>query len=133
MMPFPCASVSGSMREIAMAIFHQLTLKRLVSRLEYRGIWIVFCVLWFLLGAAIAGYPVRVARLLGRKGGDMPPSRFLTAGTPRHLQGRGRYGCYLEATLTRQPKRALLNKIESDRNWKDLSLSTDYSSDEIPV
>jgi len=46
--------------------------------MEYRGIWIVFCALWFLLGAAIAGYPVRVARLLGRKG-DMPPSRFLTA------------------------------------------------------
>jgi hypothetical protein len=46
--------------------------------MEYRGIWIVFCVLGFLLGAAVAGYPVRVARLLGRKG-DMPPSRFLTA------------------------------------------------------
>lgn len=46
--------------------------------MEYRGIWIFFCVLWFLLGAAVAGYPVRVARLLGRKG-DLPPSRFLTA------------------------------------------------------
>jgi short-subunit dehydrogenase len=26
-----------------------------------------------------------------------------------------------------------LDKIESDRNWKDLTLSTDYSSDETPV
>jgi hypothetical protein len=46
--------------------------------MEYRGIWISFSVLWFLLGAAVAAYPVRVARLLGRKG-DLPPSRSLTA------------------------------------------------------
>jgi hypothetical protein len=46
--------------------------------MEYRGIWILFCVLWFLLGAAVAGFPVRVAQLLGRKG-DMPPSLFLMA------------------------------------------------------
>ena len=39
--------------------------------MEYRGIWIFFCVLWFVLGAAVAAYPVRVARLLGRKG-DLP-------------------------------------------------------------
>jgi len=26
-----------------------------------------------------------------------------------------------------------LDKIESDRNWKDLSLSTDYSSDETQI
>jgi hypothetical protein len=46
--------------------------------MEYRGIWIFFCVLWFLLGAGVAVYPVRVARLLGRKG-DLAPSRLLTA------------------------------------------------------
>lgn len=39
--------------------------------MEYRGIWIFFCVLWLVLGAAVAWYPVRVARLLGRKG-DLP-------------------------------------------------------------
>ncbi len=30
-------------------------------------------------------------------------------------------------------EKSALDKIESDRNWKDLSLSTDYSSDETPV
>jgi len=45
--------------------------------MEYRGILIFFCVLWFLLGAAVASSPVRVARWLGRKG-DLPPSRLLT-------------------------------------------------------
>lgn len=44
--------------------------------MEYRGIWTVFCVLWFVLGAAVAGYPVRVARLLGQKR-DLP-TRFVT-------------------------------------------------------
>jgi hypothetical protein len=44
--------------------------------MEYRGVWIVFCVLWFVLGAAVAGYPVRVARLLGQKG-DLP-TRLVT-------------------------------------------------------
>jgi len=39
--------------------------------MEYRGIWIFFCVLWFVLGAAVAGFPVRVARLLGQKR-DLP-------------------------------------------------------------
>ena len=39
--------------------------------MEYRGIWIFFCVLWLVLGAAVALCPVRVARLLGRKG-DLP-------------------------------------------------------------
>ena len=50
------------------------------------------------------------------------------------------------ASLSKPPLRLLLgsdsyaaaeksavDKIESDRNWKDLSLSTDYSSDETPV
>jgi len=43
----------------------------------YRGIWIVFLTLWFLLGAAVAGFPVAVARLL-RGEGDLPSSRALT-------------------------------------------------------
>ena len=30
-------------------------------------------------------------------------------------------------------EKSAVDKIESDRNWKDLSLSTDYSSDETPV
>jgi NAD(P)-dependent dehydrogenase (short-subunit alcohol dehydrogenase family) len=30
-------------------------------------------------------------------------------------------------------EKSALDKIESDRNWKDLSLSTDYSSDETPA
>src|SRR6266851_7102686 len=30
-------------------------------------------------------------------------------------------------------EKSALDRIESDRNWKDLSLSTDYSSDETPV
>src|SRR5271168_4522404 len=30
-------------------------------------------------------------------------------------------------------EKSALDKIESDRNWKDLTLSTDYSSDETPV
>jgi hypothetical protein len=38
---------------------------------------ISFSVLWFLVGAAAAAYPVRVARLPGRKG-DLPP-RSLSA------------------------------------------------------
>jgi hypothetical protein len=46
--------------------------------MEYRGIWIFFCALLFLLGAAVVSSPVRVARLLGRKG-ELPPSRLLTA------------------------------------------------------
>jgi hypothetical protein len=46
--------------------------------MEYRGIWTVFCVLWFLLGGFVAVYPVRVGRLLGRKD-DLSPSRLLTA------------------------------------------------------
>jgi len=29
-------------------------------------------------------------------------------------------------------EKSAIDKIESDRNWKDLSFSTDYSSDEIP-
>lgn len=45
--------------------------------MENRGIWIFFCVLWFLLGVAVAGYPVRVAHLLGRKG-DLTATRLLT-------------------------------------------------------
>jgi hypothetical protein len=46
--------------------------------MEYRGIWAFFCVLWFLLGASVGWQPIRVARLLGRKG-DLPPSRFMMA------------------------------------------------------
>ena len=46
--------------------------------MEYRGIWIVFLTLWFLLGVAVAVLPVAVARLLRRKD-VLPPSRFLTA------------------------------------------------------
>src|ERR1700736_2659678 len=30
-------------------------------------------------------------------------------------------------------EKSAVDKIDSDRNWKDLSLSTDYSSDETPV
>ena len=30
-------------------------------------------------------------------------------------------------------EKSAVDKIESDRNWKDLSLSTDYSPDETPV
>ncbi len=36
--------------------------------MEYRGIWIVFLTLWFLLGVAVAVFP-----------GDLPTSRLLTA------------------------------------------------------
>jgi hypothetical protein len=46
--------------------------------MEYRGIWIVFLALWFLLGVAVAGFPVAVARLL-RGEGDLPSSRALVA------------------------------------------------------
>ena len=35
--------------------------------MEYRGIWISFSVLWFLLGAAVAAYPVRVRTIAGPK------------------------------------------------------------------
>lgn len=45
--------------------------------MEYRGIWISFCVLWLLLGAVVAVYPARVARLLRRKS-NLPPPQFLT-------------------------------------------------------
>jgi hypothetical protein len=45
--------------------------------MEYKGIWIVFLTLWFLLGAAVAVFPVAVARLL-RGQRDLPPSRLLT-------------------------------------------------------
>lgn len=44
--------------------------------MEYRGTWIVFLTLWFLLGVAVAAFPVAVARLLRGKG-DLP-SRLLT-------------------------------------------------------
>jgi hypothetical protein len=30
-------------------------------------------------------------------------------------------------------EKSAVEKIESDRNWKDLSLSTDYSSDKTAV
>jgi hypothetical protein len=46
--------------------------------MEYRGIWIVFLTLWFLLGVAVAGFPVAVARLL-RGEGNLPSSRALAA------------------------------------------------------
>jgi len=46
--------------------------------MEYKGIWIVFLTVWFLLGASVAVLPVTVARLL-RGGRDVPPSRLLTA------------------------------------------------------
>jgi hypothetical protein len=46
--------------------------------MEYKGFWIVFLTLWFLLGAAVAVYPVAVARLL-RGERELPPSRLLTA------------------------------------------------------
>jgi hypothetical protein len=36
--------------------------------MEYRGIWVLFCVLWFLMGTIVAAAPIPVARLLGRKG-----------------------------------------------------------------
>jgi hypothetical protein len=45
--------------------------------MEYREIWIVFLALWFLLGVAVAAFPVPVARLLSGKR-DLPPSRLLT-------------------------------------------------------
>jgi hypothetical protein len=46
--------------------------------MEYKGIWIVFLTVLFLLGASVAVFPVAVARLL-REGRDLPPSRLLTA------------------------------------------------------
>lgn len=46
--------------------------------MEYRGIWIVFLTLWFLLGVAVAGFPVAIARLL-RGERDLPSSRALVA------------------------------------------------------
>lgn len=46
--------------------------------MKYRGIWISFCVLWFLLGALVAVYPVRIGKFLGRKD-DLSPSRLLAA------------------------------------------------------
>jgi hypothetical protein len=46
--------------------------------MEYGGIWIVFCVLWFLLGAFVAVYPIRIGRLLGRQDG-LSTSRLLAA------------------------------------------------------
>lgn len=45
--------------------------------MKYRGIWIVFLTLWFLLGIAVAIFPIVVARLL--RGTPPPPSRLLTA------------------------------------------------------
>ena len=46
--------------------------------MEYKGIWIVFLTVCFLLGASVAVFPVAVARLL-RGGSDLPPSRMLAA------------------------------------------------------
>jgi hypothetical protein len=46
--------------------------------MEYRGIWIIFLTLWFLLGVAVAAFPLAVARFLRRQR-DLPPSRLLTA------------------------------------------------------
>jgi hypothetical protein len=46
--------------------------------MEYKGIWIVFLTVWFLLGASVAIFPVAVARLL-RGGRDLPSSRMLAA------------------------------------------------------
>ena len=45
--------------------------------MEYKGIWIVFLTVWFLLGASVAIFPVAVARLL-RRGRALPPSPLLT-------------------------------------------------------
>lgn len=45
--------------------------------------------------------------------------------------GSGRKGVY-DISCAAAEKSAV-DKIESDRNWKDLSLSTDYSPDETPV
>jgi hypothetical protein len=44
--------------------------------MEYKGIWIVFLMIWFLLGAAVAVFPVVVVRLLRRER-DLPPTRSL--------------------------------------------------------
>lgn len=52
-------------------------LKRYYLCMEYRGIWIVFLALWFLLGVAVAAFPVPVARLLRGKR-DLPASHLLT-------------------------------------------------------
>jgi hypothetical protein len=46
--------------------------------MENRGIWIVFLTLWFLLGIAVAAFPLAVSRLL-RKRRVLSPSRSLTA------------------------------------------------------
>jgi hypothetical protein len=46
--------------------------------MEYKGIWIVFLAVWFVLGFSVAVFPVAVARLL-RRGRDLPPSRLLIA------------------------------------------------------
>jgi hypothetical protein len=58
--------------------FATTELKRYHLGMEYKGIWIVFLALWLVLGAAVAVFPVAVARLLrGRR--DLPPSRWLKA------------------------------------------------------
>jgi hypothetical protein len=46
--------------------------------MEYKGIWIVFLTVCFLLGASVTVFPVVVARLL-RGGRGLPPSRLLAA------------------------------------------------------
>lgn len=50
--------------------------------MEYKGIWIVFLTVCFLLGASVAVFPVVVARLL-RGGRGLPPSRLLAAASER--------------------------------------------------
>ena len=44
----------------------------------YRGIWVAFCGLWFVLGVLVAVYPLRVASFLARKD-NLSPARRLTA------------------------------------------------------
>lgn len=46
--------------------------------MEYKGIWVAFLTIWFLLGASVAVFPIAVARLL-RGGRAAPPSRLLAA------------------------------------------------------
>ena len=46
--------------------------------MEYKGIWIAFLTIWFLLGAAVAIVPVWAARFLKRER-ELPSSRLLTA------------------------------------------------------
>lgn len=54
--------------------------------MEHRGIWTFFCILWFLLGAFVAVYPVRIGRLLCRKD-ELSPSIFSILVTSARMIG----------------------------------------------